>query len=96
MPKGYIVANNRPRPDFTPPPAYREQFNKVLADHNGKVIISSRELDVRQGKPNYSRLVVVEFPDKAAAEAAVAQYAREAAPFLGNIDRELFVVEGTD
>ena len=96
MPKGYIIANNRPRPNFTPPPAYREQFLKVLADHNGKQIIRTVNFDVRQGKPNYAALIVVEFPDKASAIAAVEQYTRDAAPLLGEIDRELFVVEGID
>lgn len=33
MPKAYIVANNRPRPDFTAPPAYAENLKKALADH---------------------------------------------------------------
>lgn len=95
MPKGYIIANNRPRPGFTPPPEYRQHFLKVLADHNGKQIIRTSDLDVRQGgKPNYSTLIVVEFPSKAAAVAAVEQYMRDAAPLLGQPDRELFVVEG--
>lgn len=95
MPKGYIIANNRPRPE-SPTPAYREQFNKVLADHNGREIIRTRDLDVRQGKPNYTTLIIVEFPDKASAIAAVEQYQRDAAPLLGQIDRELFVVEGVN
>lgn len=96
MPKGYIVANNRPRPNFTPPPEYRQQFLKVLADHNGKQIIRTSDLHLGQGKPSYSTLIVVEFPSKTAAAAALEQYLRDAAPLLGNPDRELFMVEGID
>jgi uncharacterized protein (DUF1330 family) len=96
MPKGYIVANNRPRPNFTPPPEYRERFRKVLADHNGRQIIRTSDLHVQQGKPNYSTLIVVEFSDRATAAAALEQYMRDAAPLLGHPDRELFLVEGVD
>jgi hypothetical protein len=42
------------------------------------------------------RGIVVEFPSKAAAVAAVEQYMSDAAPLLAQPDRELFVVEGVD
>jgi uncharacterized protein (DUF1330 family) len=95
MPKAYIVANNRPRPDFTAPPAYADNFKKVLADHGGKIIISTRDLLKREGEPKYARLIVVEFSDRAKAEAAYEQYARDCLPLLRGPDRELFIVEGT-
>jgi uncharacterized protein (DUF1330 family) len=95
MPKAYIVANNRPRPDFTAPPAYAEHFRRILAEHGGKVIISTRDLLKREGEPKYVRLIVVEFDDRAKAEAAYSQYAKDCLPLLNGPDRELFIVEGT-
>jgi hypothetical protein len=44
----------------------------------------------------FALVIVVEFPDKAAAAAALEQYMRDAAPLLGHPDRELFMVEGVD
>ena len=95
MPKAYIVANNRPRPDFNAPPAYAENLKKALADHGGKIIISTRDFLKREGVPKYARLIVIEFADRAKAEASYEQYARDCLPLLQGPDRELFIVEGT-
>ena len=95
MPKAYIVANNRPRPDFTAPPAYAERLKRILAEHGGKVIISTRDFLKREGEPKYVRLIVIEFGDRVKAEAAYEAYARDCLPLLNGPDRELFIVEGT-
>lgn len=92
MAKGYIVVLRR---DWSPPPAaYADRFRQVLAIHVGKVIISSGDMDVREGSADFNRFIVVEFADKATAVAAYEQYHREAAPLLGPVDRDMFIVEG--
>jgi uncharacterized protein (DUF1330 family) len=93
MPKAYIVVNRR---KWTPAPAaYVEKYREGLATHGGRVIVSTADFDVREGRTNFDRFVMVEFADKASAIAAYEDYHREVAPLLGPVDRDMFIVEGT-
>lgn len=93
MPKAYLVVNRR---NWNAPPAdYGAKFRQLLALHAGRSIVSTADVSVVEGKANFERIVVLEFADKAAAVAFTDQYQKEAAPLLGPVDRDAFIVEGT-
>jgi len=64
--KGYIVANVNVR-DPGGYEAYRSQTADIIAKYGGRFLVRGGEIEVREGDPGISRLVVLEFPDMDAA-----------------------------
>ena len=96
MPKGYIVSNVHPG-GASPPKEYAEAFNRLFAKYGARRLISSADIDQREGRLNLGRLLVLEFPDKRSAVAAYEEYMRDVLPLNPRPNkRELFIVEGAD
>lgn len=94
MPKAYILVNAARREDVPAPPAYLERFRETLANHRGRVLIGTEQIDRLKGDLILGRLVVVEFSDKAAALAAYEEYAKEVMPLRPGGTSDLLIVEG--
>ena len=97
MPKAYIFANIHSTGAPSPPPEYFEAFRKTLEKHAARRIISSNEIDHREGQLNTGRLLVLEFADRATAAAFYEDYKRDVVPLNPNKPkRDLFIAEGVE
>lgn len=47
--------------------AYRSRTPDTVAAHGGRFIVRGGEIEILEGNPDIRRLVVIEFPDRAAA-----------------------------
>jgi uncharacterized protein (DUF1330 family) len=68
--------------DITDPAGYAkylEAAGPTLAPHGGKLLVFADETRVLEGKPDHRRCIVIEFPDRARAEAWYASAAYQAA-----------------
>ena len=76
--------------------AYREQVMPVLAAHGGRYLVRGGPVEVREGPAPPGRLVVVEFPDMAAARAFYdsADYAPVLRLRLDSTVSEVVLVDG--
>ena len=64
--KGYIVANV----DVTDADAYepyKAQVHAIIARYGGRYLVRGGAIEVREGEPGLSRLVILEFPSVEAA-----------------------------
>lgn len=64
----YLIADI----DITDPAGfelYRQRVPAVIAQFGGRYIVRGGEVRAKEGAPDFKRLVVLEFPDMAAAEA---------------------------
>ena len=77
---------------------YRAAVPAVIAAHGGRYLVRGGAVDVKEGPPPPGRLVVVEFPDMAAARAFY--HGPEYAPLLrmrmDSTESEVVLVEGVD
>lgn len=64
--KGYVIANVDVR-DWEGYEAYRSRTADIIARYDGRFLVRGGAIDVREGEPGISRLVILEFPDMAAA-----------------------------
>ncbi|NIA71057.1 DUF1330 domain-containing protein [Pelagibius litoralis] len=93
----YIIAHL----DVTNPEAfeaYRDAVPAVVADHGGRYLARGAPVDVLEGDWEIPRLIILEFPDKAAAEGFYhsAEY-QEILPLrLENADGAVVIVEGVE
>ena len=76
--------------------AYREAVVPVIAAYGGRYLVRGGALEVKEGAPPPGRLVVVEFPDMAAAQAfyGSAEYAPVLKLRLNSTASEVVLVEG--
>ncbi|WP_422369401.1 DUF1330 domain-containing protein [Pelagibius sp.] len=93
----YIIAHL----DVTNPEAfeaYREAVPAVVADHGGRYLVRGAEVDVLEGDWEIPRLIILEFPDKAAAEGFYhSEEYQEILPLrLENADGAVVIVEGIE
>ena len=58
---------------------YLEAAGSSLAPHGGKLLVFTDETRVLEGKPEHRRCIVIEFPDRARAEAWYASATYQAA-----------------
>jgi uncharacterized protein (DUF1330 family) len=68
--------------DITDPAGYAkylEAAGPTLAAHGGKLLVFADETRVLEGEPDHRRCIVIEFPDRARAEAWYASAAYQAA-----------------
>jgi len=96
-PKGYVVAEvDVHDPDGFA--AYRAAVPEVIAQFGGRYVARGGAITGVEGVPPSGRIVIVEFPSKAQAEAFVqsAEYAPVAAIRQRTSSSRLFVVEGVD
>lgn len=93
--KGYVIANIEMR-DADGYEAYRSRAAEVVAKYGGRFLVRGGAVDVREGDPGISRLVVLEFPDMAAARAFYdsPEYQAILPHRLDNSTGTLFLVEG--
>jgi uncharacterized protein (DUF1330 family) len=66
--KGYVVANVAVN-DPVAYEAYRSQTGAIIAQYGGRALVKGGALQVREGDPGLSRLVILEFPSVQAAAA---------------------------
>jgi uncharacterized protein (DUF1330 family) len=59
--------------------AYLQAAGPTLASHGGKLLVFADETRVLEGAPDHERCIVIEFPDRARAEAWYASTAYQAA-----------------
>ncbi|HEY5712230.1 MAG TPA: DUF1330 domain-containing protein [Allosphingosinicella sp.] len=64
--KGYIVANISVT-DTDAYEAYRSQTGAIIAQYGGRALVKGGAIQVREGEPGLSRLVILEFPSVEAA-----------------------------
>ena len=64
--KGYVIANVTVT-DPAAYEAYRSQTGAVIAQYGGRALVKGGAIQVREGDPGLSRLVIVEFPSVEAA-----------------------------
>jgi uncharacterized protein (DUF1330 family) len=64
--KGYIVANVSVA-DADAYEAYRSQVSPIITRYGGRYLVRGGAVDVREGDPGISRLVILEFPSVEAA-----------------------------
>jgi uncharacterized protein (DUF1330 family) len=96
MPRGYVFTNVHPT-GSPAPPEYSEGFRRVFAKYGARRLISTGQIEHREGKLDIGRLLVFEFADKASAVAAYEEYMRDVYPLNPRPNkRELFIVEGVD
>ncbi len=93
----YIIAHL----DVTDPvafEAYRDAVPSVIAEHGGNYLVRGGDVDVLEGDWEIPRLIILQFPDKPAAEDFYhsAEY-QEILPLrLDNADGAVVIVEGID
>lgn len=59
--------------------AYLEKAGPTLVPYGGKLLVFADETSVLEGKPDHRRAIVIEFPDRARAEAWYASASYQAA-----------------
>ena len=64
--KGYVVANIEVS-DPVAYEAYRSQTGAIIAQYGGRALIRGGAIEVREGDPGLSRLVILEFDSVEAA-----------------------------
>ncbi|MEI6640505.1 MAG: DUF1330 domain-containing protein [Novosphingobium sp.] len=96
-PKGYVVAEVDVH-DAEGFAAYRATVPAVIAQYGGHYVARGGALIGVEGEPPSGRVVIVEFPSKAQAEAFVSspEYAPVAAIRHRTSSSRLFVIEGVD
>ena len=77
---------------------YRAQVPPIIAAYGGRYLVRGGAVEVKEGDPPPGRLVVVEFPDMAAARAfyGSAEYAPVLRLRLESAVSEVVFVEGTE
>jgi len=95
MPAAYVVAEI----EVTDPDAYKLYTARtpgVIAAHGGRFVVRGGAVDAKEGQPPAGRVVLIEFPDMAAARRFYdsADY-REILPLRQAASRgRLYIVEG--
>ena len=77
---------------------YRAQVPPVIAAHGGRYLVRGGAVDVKEGDSPDGRLVVVEFPDMASAQAfyGSAEYAPLLKLRADSTKSEVVIVEGAE
>jgi uncharacterized protein (DUF1330 family) len=92
---GYIIVNIEvtDREGFE---RYRDAVPPMIAKHGGRYLVRGGKLQVKEGAPGWQRLVVLEFPSLAAAQAFYddPDYAPLLALRLASTKSEMVMVEG--
>ena len=93
--KGYHVANVDVT-DRAAYEAYRSRTAGVIAQYGGHFLVRGGAVEVREGDPGISRLVVIEFPDMEAARTFYdsPEYQAILPDRLANSEGTLFLAEG--
>ncbi len=91
----YLIANITVR-DPAGFEAYRQAVPAVIAAHGGRYLVRGGAVEEKEGAPGLARLVILEFPDMAAARAFYdsPDYAPLLAMRLAATDGTLALVEG--
>ena len=64
--KGYLIANVSVE-DAVAYEGYRSRTQAIIEQYGGRFLVRGGEVDVREGNPCISRLIVLEFPSVEAA-----------------------------
>ena len=93
----YLIANVDVK-DVDAYAPYRDRARPIVEKYGGRYIVRGGEVDVLEGVPQINRLVILEFPDRTAANAFYnSQEYQEIVPIrIGSTDSRLFIVEGFD
>ena len=93
--KGYVIANVDVR-DPVGYEAYRSRTADIIASYGGRFLVRGGAVEVREGDPGISRLVLIEFPDMAAARTFYdsPEYQAILPDRIANSTGTLFLVEG--
>jgi len=65
--KGYVIANVSVE-DAAAYEGYRSRTAAIIAQYGGHFLVRGGAVEVREGDPGISRLVILEFPSVAAAQ----------------------------
>lgn len=78
--------------------AYRDAVPAVIAAHGGRYLVRGGAVETLEGDWTVSRLIVLEFPDKAAAEGFYhsADYQRILPLRLANAEGTVVIAEGVE
>jgi uncharacterized protein (DUF1330 family) len=92
----YLISDVTPR-NAEAFEAYRTRAAASIERHGGKYLVRGGEIDVLEGSWTPRALVVVEFPDRASAQAwyRSSDYAEALAVRDDALERNLILVEGT-
>jgi len=93
--KGYIIANVDVT-DWAAYEAYRSRTAGVIAQYGGQFLVRGGAVEVREGDPGISRLVLIEFADMEAARTFYdsPEYQAILPGRIANSTGTLFLVEG--
>ena len=93
--KGYVVANVNIE-NWSAYEAYRSRTAEVIAQYGGRFLVRGGEVEVIEGDPGISRLIILEFPSVADAHRFYEspEYQAILPDRLNNATATLFVVEG--
>lgn len=93
--KGYVVANVDVK-DWSAYEAYRSRTADVIAQYGGRFLVRGGNVEVIEGDPGISRLVILEFPSVEDAHRFYEspEYQAILPDRLNNATSTLFVAEG--
>jgi uncharacterized protein (DUF1330 family) len=94
----YVIADVRDVRDLEALLEYRRRNTEAVASHGGRFIVRGGEATLLEGEWATQRIVVMEFPDAAAARGWYEsdEYAPLKALRQGASDTNIILVEGTD
>ena len=95
--KGYVVANVHVE-NPSAYEAYRLRTAEVIAQYGGRILVRGGDVEVIEGDPGISRLVILEFPSVEAAHRFYnsPEYQAILPDRLNNARSTLLVVNGAD
>jgi uncharacterized protein (DUF1330 family) len=95
--KAYVIVQER-IDDQAMFDAYRKEVPATVAAHGGRFIVRGGAMTVVEGEARFPRLVVIEFPSRAAAEAWYASPAyQKLLPLRLNSSKgNFYIVDGAD
>ena len=93
--KGYVVANVDVQ-DMTAYEAYRSRTQQIIEQYGGRFLVRGGDVEVIEGDPGISRLVILEFPSVEAARRFYnsPEYQAILPHRLDNARSTLFIVNG--
>ena len=93
--KGYVVANVDVE-NMEGYESYRSRTEAIITHYGGRFLVRGGKVDVREGEPGISRLVVLEFPSVEAAHIFYdsPEYQAILPGRLDNAKSTLFIVAG--
>jgi uncharacterized protein (DUF1330 family) len=95
--KAYVIVQERVD-DQAMFDAYRKDVPAIVAAHGGRFVVRGGAMTVLEGEAPYPRLVVIEFPSRAAAEGwyASPEYQKVLPLRLGSSECNFYIVDGAE